>query len=88
MQETQHSDRPGPVIFTDGSRLENGATGYAGYLEERTRRHLESIKPTWAGTGGLRRRARSNRKGIASQPEPGRSERLPCSRTPRPPSGR
>ena len=27
MQETQHSDRPGLAIFTDGSRLENGATG-------------------------------------------------------------
>jgi len=29
MREAQISGRPGLTIFTDGSRLENGATGYA-----------------------------------------------------------
>ena len=29
MREAQLSGRPGLTIFTDGSKLENGATGYA-----------------------------------------------------------
>ena len=67
--EAKRTDRPGLTIFTDGSRLENGATGYAvAWKKGQTWKD-----PHGLGPGSLRRRVRGPREGPAgsSNQEPG-----------------